>query len=183
MPDQVWIGQRGLGDEPRRCSGQLPTAELKDMTDSPHELPSPTLEVLQLIHGLGSVTPTTTTSGSNDPGFTQMIERAVKLNPKALSITESQRMIDHALSKGLHRARGRDRQKGVTNRETEPTLSRRDRAQLQGGRQREQEAGQRKLSRRRVARVVLVAKMQVRQYCRQEQSGFWCDRCASSYRR
>ena len=138
------------------------------MTGWPHEGPGATLEVLRSIHGLG-VDPTTT-PGNNEPWSTQkrqcagstnscvkpcgsqrsatrspqcgqrrldlvtwrlvMIERAVKLRkPRLLRGCT-------ARSTTLYR-----REEART--ETELAPSRRDWPQLQGGRQREQEAGQR----------------------------------------
>ena len=51
-PGRARSGQRGLGNEPRRCSGELPTRDLKEMNGWPHEGPRATLEVLHTIHGL-----------------------------------------------------------------------------------------------------------------------------------
>ena len=190
-PERARTGQRGLGDETRLCSGQLPIPRYQGYDrlatrttqsnlrgaafDSwagchTYHLSRPVAATVRgpLKSGsmLGTQTPVSSTVprnairsfrcdrrrlpgavhlalGDDRPGGQAQLESSflcgVAPHDRARSVRG-----ERSDYEGLHCAHGGDCTKAGTNPGTEPAPSRRDWPQFQGGRQREQEAGQRK---------------------------------------
>ena len=187
----------GLGDEPRRCSGQFPTARAQGCDGLvTRRDPKQLWRCCIRFTGWRSLLPPTITCGCNspvslrsgsvlgaqtlvaNPGLAVQYDRLDVTNVASPGFdhpalgddrTSCQAQPESPVFRGVTlrdrprsvggggwQRHGRDRRNGGTNPETEPALSRIDRAQLRGGRQQEQEAGQRWGSRRDALRLLAI---------------------------